>query len=110
MLRHAVGPEATEPSPWPYEQPVWVFTTRSLPKVTGADIRFASGDVRPIHADMTRAANGKNAWVVGGGELVGQFYDHGLLDEIIVQVGSVTPGSGKPLLPRSAVALSSPPC
>ncbi len=67
MLRHAVGPEALRPEPWPYSQPVWVFTTRSLPAVSGADIRFASGDVRPIHAEMVRAANGKNVWIVGGG-------------------------------------------
>jgi dihydrofolate reductase len=38
--------------------------------------------------------------VVGGGELVGQFHDHGLLDEIIVTVASVTLGAGMPLLPR----------
>ena len=31
---------------------------------------------------------------------MGQFHDAGLLDEIIVQVGSVTLGAGKPLLPR----------
>jgi dihydrofolate reductase len=37
---------------------------------------------------------------VGGGDLVGQFFDAGLLDELIVQVGSVTLGAGKPLLPR----------
>jgi dihydrofolate reductase len=49
---------------------------------------------------MRAAANGKNIWIVGGGELVGQFYDAGLLDELIVQVGSVTLGAGKPLLPR----------
>ena len=39
-------------------------------------------------------------WLMGGGELVGQFRDAGLLDEIIVQVGSVTLGAGRPLLPR----------
>jgi hypothetical protein len=38
---------------------------------------------------MRTAANGRNIWLVGGGELVGLFYDAGLLDEIIVQVGSV---------------------
>ena len=37
---------------------------------------------------------------VGGGDLVGQFHDAGLLDDVIVQVGSVTLGAGKPLLPR----------
>ena len=70
----------------------------------GADIRFARGDVRPVHADMVAAAAGRNVWIVGGGELAGQFYDHGLLDELFVQVGSVTLGAGKPLLPRSIVS------
>ena len=100
LLRHIVGPQAQRPEPWPYTQPVWVFTSRTLPSVPGADIRFARGDVRPIHEEMVRAAAGKNVWIVGGGELAGQFHDQGLLDEIHVQIGSVTLGAGKPLLPR----------
>jgi dihydrofolate reductase len=84
---------------WPYEQPTWIFTTRQLPAVPG-DIRFVRGDVRPVHAEMVAAAKGRNVWVVGGGELVGQFHDHGLLDELIVTIGSVTLGAGAPLLPR----------
>ena len=106
MLRHVVGPGASRPQPWPYTQAAWVFTSRALPPVPGADIRFARGDVRPVHAEMVAAAGGKNVWIVGGGELAGQFYDHGLLDELFVQVGSVTLGSGKPLLPRT---ITSPP-
>lgn len=106
MLRNVLAPDAPQAGPWPYSQPTWVFTTRTLPGVAGADIRFARGDIRPVHAEMARAAAGKNVWVVGGGEFVGQFHDAGLLDEIIVQVGSVTLGAGKPLLPR---AITSPP-
>lgn len=106
MLRHAVGPEAREPGPWPYEQPTWVFSSRSLAAVPGADIRFVRGDVRPVHDEMVAAAGVRNVWLVGGGDLVGQFHDHGLLDELFVQVGSVTLGAGKPLLPR---AITSPP-
>nr|WP_280985417.1 dihydrofolate reductase family protein [Halopiger xanaduensis] len=34
------------------------------------------------------------------GDLVGQFHDHGLLDEILLSVAPVTLGSGAPLLPR----------
>jgi dihydrofolate reductase len=104
MLRHVVGAE--RPQPWPYQQPAWVFTSRTLPNVPGANIRFVRGDVRPVHRAMIEAAAGKNVWIVGGGELAGQFYDHGLLDELFVQVGSVTLGAGKPLLPRS---ITSPP-
>jgi dihydrofolate reductase len=100
MLRHVVKPQSGPPGKWPYEQPTWVFTSRRLPPVAGADIRFVQGDVRPVHEQMRVAAQGRNVWVVGGGELVGQFHDAGLLDEVIVQVGSVTLGRGKPLLPR----------
>lgn len=106
MLRHVVGPEARAPEPWPYQQPTWVFSSRTLRPHPGADLRFVRGDVRPVHAAMTAAAGGKNLWIVGGGDLAGQFYDHGLLDELFVQVGSVTLGAGKPLLPR---AITSPP-
>jgi dihydrofolate reductase len=106
MLRHVVGLEARRPQPWPYTQPVWVFSSRKLSPIEGADIRFVRGDVRPVHKEMVAAAGGKNVWIVGGGELAGQFYDHGLLDELFVQVGSVTLGAGKPLLPR---AITSPP-
>jgi dihydrofolate reductase len=96
MLRHVVDAGA----PWPYAQPTWVFSSRQLPGVSGADVRFASGDVRPVHAAMRGVAGDRNIWLVGGGDLVGQFYDAGLLDDVIVQVGSVTLGAGKPLLPR----------
>lgn len=106
MLRHVVGPEADRSGPWPYLQPAWVFTTRELPGVARADVRFVRGDVRPVHRELADAAGEKNIWIVGGGELAGKFYDHGLLDEIIVQIGSVTLGAGKPLLPR---AITEPP-
>jgi dihydrofolate reductase len=106
MLRHVVRPGSASPGPWPYTQPTWVFTHRELPAVEGADIRFAQGDVRPVHDAMCAAAGDQNVWLVGGGDLVGQFHDAGLLDEIIVQIGSVTLGAGKPLLPRQ---ITSPP-
>ena len=104
MLRHVVGPKAERPQPWPYQQPTWVFSSRERTPFPGADIRFATGDVRPVHRQMVEAANGRNVWIVGGGELAGQFYDCGLLDEIFVQVASVTLGAGKPLLPRAIVS------
>jgi dihydrofolate reductase len=100
MLHHAQTVAAQAGSAWPYAQPTWVFTHRRLPAMPGADVRFVQGDVRPVYAAMRSAASGKNLWVVGGGDLAGQFHDAGLLDELIVQVGSVTLGRGKPLFPR----------
>jgi dihydrofolate reductase len=42
--------------------------------------------------------------LVGGGNLVGQFADHGLLDEILLGVAPVMLGGGAPLLPRRLLA------
>lgn len=76
-----------------------MFTTRQLPRARG-DVRFVQGPVAPPHADMVEAAGGRRVWVVGGGELAGQFADAGLLDELWVQYAPVTLGAGSPLLPR----------
>ena len=80
--------------------PAWVFAHRSLPTIPGASVTFVSGDVRPVHEAMVEAAQGRNVWVVGGGELAGGFADAGLLDELILGVAPVTLGGGAPLLPR----------
>jgi dihydrofolate reductase len=56
--------------------------------------------VRDVHEAMKEAAGDRNLWVVGGGDLAGQFADAGLLEEVIVYVAPVTLGSGAPLLPR----------
>ena len=85
---------------WPYEQPTWVFSSRELTPVPGADLRFVRGDVAPVHAEMVAAVGGRNVWVVGGGDLAGQFADAGLLDEVIVGIAPVTLGGGAPLFPR----------
>lgn len=104
MLRNADQVAAETGSPWPYTQPAWVFTTRQLPVVEAADIRFVKGDVREVHQQMRAAAGSKNIWIVGGGDLAGQFNDAGLLDEIIIQIGSVTLGKGKQIFPRRVLS------
>ena len=85
---------------WPYELPGWVFTHRELRVVPGAPVEFASGDVAAVHRELVEAAGERNVWVVGGGDLAGQFADAGLLDEVIVYVAPATLGRGAPLLPR----------
>jgi dihydrofolate reductase len=77
-----------------------VLSSRQLPPVAGADIRFVRGEVDAMWNDLAQAAGDKDIWLVGGGDLVGQFADAGHLDEIRVSVAPVTLESGKPLLPR----------
>ncbi|GAT72881.1 dihydrofolate reductase family protein [Microbacterium hydrocarbonoxydans] len=94
VMRHEEGR-------WGYTQPTWVFTHRALEAPEGADIRFTREDIATVHAEMTEAAQGRDLWVVGGGDLAGQFADAGLLDEVWVQYAPVTLGAGAPLLPRA---------
>ena len=82
------------------DRPAFVFTHRDLPPIPGVDLRFVSGQVSGVYDDLVAAAAGRNIWVVGGGDLVGQFDDAGLLDEILLNVTPVFLGAGAPLLPR----------
>ncbi|QYJ02744.1 dihydrofolate reductase family protein [Nocardioides panacisoli] len=100
VLAHSADVVEEVGSPWPYDLPAFVMTHRDLSAEPGRDIRFASGEVRAVHDAMVAAADGKDLWVVGGGDLAGQFADAGLLDEVITYVAPVTLGSGRPLLPR----------
>jgi dihydrofolate reductase len=104
ILHNAEQITAETGSSWPYAQPAWIFSSRRLPSIDGADQRFVQGDVHKIHEIMREVSGPKNIWIVGGGDLAGQFYDAGLLDELIIQIGSATLGSGKPLFPRRVLS------
>lgn len=93
VMRHEEGR-------WSYRQPTWVFTHRALALPAGAEVRLTSDDVREVHAAMTAAAGDRDLWIVGGGDLAGQFADAGLLDEVWLQYAPVTLGAGAPVLPR----------
>lgn len=82
------------------DRPGWVFTHRRLRQIPGVQTSFVSGDVRPIHRQIAAQLSAPNIWLVGGGDLVGQFYDAGLLDQIILGMTPVTLSAGAPLLPR----------
>ena len=89
-----------DPSKWEYTIPTWVFSSRELPGSTvwtSASSPVTSGRCT---RRWSRRPAGKNVWLVGGGELVGQFHDSGLLDEVILGVAPVFLGAGAPLLPR----------
>ena len=88
-----------EQGTWPYDLPCWVFTHRELP-IVNERIELTSDDVADVHERMREAAGERNVWIVGGGDLAGQFAERGLLDEVIVYIAPVTLGAGAPLLPR----------
>ena len=86
------------------DMPVFVFTTRALPVPEGADVRFVSGPVVDVLPEIRAAAGDGDVWVVGGGDLAGQFLDAGALDEIALSVAPAALTGGAPLLPRTVGA------
>lgn len=88
---------------WPYRgKPYWVLSARDLPVPDDAadDVRVLSASVRDLIDDMRSAADGRDIWIIGGGNVASQFADEGLLDEVHVTVVPVVLGSGKPLFHR----------
>ena len=93
---------------WPYpEMPNWVFTRRKLGTPEGAEVRFVQGSPREHMEEIDASAAGKNVWLVGGGDLVRQWIDERLLDELILFIAPLLLGRGVPLfegtVPTAAV-------
>jgi len=86
--------------PWPYKVPTFVFTHREFNLPDGANIRFVKGDIVILHSELKQAALGKHVWLMGGGDLVGQFHDKGLVDEMHIQTVAVFLNEGKKLFAR----------
>ena len=86
------------PFTWDFDIPCWVLTHREL-DLPGGLQRF-EGDVRDLHPLLLEAAGERDVWVMGGGDVAGQFADAGLLDKVWIHVPPVILGAGAPLLPR----------
>jgi dihydrofolate reductase len=63
-------------------------------------VRFRRGSVGDHVTEIVSAAGQSDVWVVGGGDLAGQFLDVDALDEIVLTVAPVSLAAGSPLLPR----------
>ena len=100
ILEHVLATKPPAERGWIYDVPCWIFTHRQLPVVSDAAIQFTSAPVETVYAEMAAVAGDRNIWIVGGGDLAGQFADVGLLDEVLVSIAPVTIGAGAPLLPR----------
>ena len=95
---------------WPYDKPTWIVThAETLAPLEGADVETFSGDV----AELVRRIGDRGyerTWLVGGGDLAGQFLAADLLDELILTVAPTLVGQGPALadgefpLPRFKLA------
>lgn len=77
-----------------------MFSSRNLPVPTGARVRVINSSVVQTLPSIVAAAGDGTVWVMGGGDLVGQFLDAEALDRIVMTLAPAFLTSGKPLLPR----------
>ena len=92
-----------EPEKWTGffgDLPTRIFSTREFPLPRGADVSIIHGPVVDHVPSLEALARGKDVWIVGGGDLAGQFLDAGHLDRIELDVAPAFVAGGAPLLPR----------
>lgn len=91
---------------WAYgDTPVFVLTTRTLPK-TRASVEFRAGDLAALVTAELRPRF-RSIWVAGGGAVAGECLRRGLADELRYSIIPVLIGDGIPFFDRldSDVAL-----
>jgi dihydrofolate reductase len=82
---------------WYEEMNGIVFTSRQLPSLKDKSIQFVHGDPTPIVTELRK--NEKDSWLVGGGQLITDFINHNLIDELIITIVPRLLGKGLSLCP-----------
>ena len=86
---------------WPYAGlATWVFTRQERMAHDG-NVTFVATPPREWLLGIERAP-GKDIWVVGGGQLIRDFLDARLVDEMTLAVHPVVLGGGTPLFPSGS--------
>ncbi len=84
---------------WPYaDAGTYVVSRSTQQKIRTDNTRLLGDDVIDTIRKM-KASDGKDIWLVGGGELVSLFLQHGLIDQVILSIAPVILGDGIPLFP-----------
>jgi dihydrofolate reductase len=80
---------------FPYEGKECYVFSRTLSQ-DNENVKFFSGDVVDL-TNQLKNKEGKNIWVMGGGDLIHSFINEKLVDELIITVSPVLIGKGIPL-------------
>jgi dihydrofolate reductase len=89
---------------WPYPQrKTVVFTRAGELNISSPDTVATSRTPSDVVTEL-RLREGKDLWLAGGGDLIRDCLDHGLIDDIIVSIHPVILGSGIPLISSGTIA------
>ena len=79
------------------KDPHYVFSRRPAPPSPPPGVHFVSEPIAAFARRM-RAEAGKDLWLMGGGEIIGEFLDAKAVDDFIISVVPVFIGEGIPLI------------
>ena len=81
---------------WPYGSvPTWIFTSKSLEFLEGANLDLVQTVDDFIHEANTKEI--KHIWLVGGGKLASSFLERGLLTHLSITQAPIELNTGIPL-------------
>ncbi|MCD4714815.1 MAG: dihydrofolate reductase family protein [Clostridiales bacterium] len=67
-------------------------------------VEFVDGDIVELINSLKRV-EGKNIWIVGGGDLLAYFFKENLVDELIITIAPTIIGTGIPLFKKQNIEL-----
>src|SRR6185436_366756 len=76
-----------------------VFSRRAPPADAPSGVEFVSDAIGPFVSRL-REHQGKDIWLMGGGELIASFLDERAIDEFVISLTPVFIGDGIPLIAR----------
>ena len=80
---------------FPYENKKCYVFTKSLHEANN-NIEYVNGNIVEF-IDILKGVEGKNIWIVGGGDLISYFVKENLVDEFIITIAPTIIGEGIPL-------------
>lgn len=84
----------------PYHVPVFVLTHHARPPITmegGTTFQFVTGGIHDALEQARKAAGGRDIRIGGGPNIIRQYLQAGLIDEMHVAIAPVVLGAGEPL-------------
>lgn len=89
---------------FPYKDKNCYIFTRTLPSSTEGTVSIINKQDPELFMKGLLESNGRDIWLLGGGEMVAYFLKNDLVDKIILSIHPVIIGGGVPLFERCNVA------
>lgn len=84
---------------YPYKDKTSYIITQNKTNTKKENIHFITDNVIETISKLKKK-EGKDIWLVGGGEIIAMFLEHDLIDEMIITIIPTILGAGIPLFPK----------